>query len=136
MKTSSAPFNLGQALGDAVALHRRGQLREAERIYARVLKAAPDNFDALNLLGAVKMQQGQFGEAQRLLSAAVKAGPRNAAGWNHLGQAQYALKRPVEALRSFDKARALAPDDVDILYQHANALIGLERVQEALAELQ
>ena len=68
MKTSSAVFNLGQAFGEAVALHRQGQLREAERIYARVLKAAPDHFDALNLLGAVKIQQGQFGEAQRLFA--------------------------------------------------------------------
>ena len=136
MKTSSAPFNLGQALGEAVALHRQGQLREAERIYARVLKAAPDHFDALNLLGAIKIQQGQFGEAQRLFGAAVKARPDIAAGWNNLGQAQYALKRPADALQSFDKARALAPDDVDILYQHANALISLNRHREALAELQ
>jgi len=136
MKTSSAPFNLGQALGEAVALHRQGQLREAERIYARVLKAAPDHFDALNLLGAVKVQQGQFGEAQRLFSAAIKVNPRIAAAWCNLGQAQYALKRPVDALQSFDKARALAPDDADILYQHANALISLNRHREALAELQ
>ncbi len=136
MKTGSAPFNLGQALGDAVALHRRGQLREAERLYARVLKAAPDHFDALNLLGAIKMQLSQFGEAQRLFAAAVKANPAIAAGWNNLGQAQFALKRPADALQTFDRARALAPDDVDILYQHANALIGLNRHREALAELQ
>jgi tetratricopeptide (TPR) repeat protein len=136
MRTVSAPFNLGQALGEAVALHRGGHLREAERIYARVLKAAPDHFDALNLLGGIKVQQGQFGEAQRLFAAAVKANPAIAAGWNNLGQAQHALKRPADALRSFDKARALAPDDVDILYQHANALISLNRHREALAELQ
>jgi tetratricopeptide (TPR) repeat protein len=136
MKTRPAPFNLGQALGEAVALHRQGQLREAERIYARVLKAAPDHFDALNLLGAVKIQQGQFGEAQRLFGAAIKANPRIAAAWCNLGQAQYALKRPADALQSFDKARALAPEDVDILYQHANALISLNRHREALAELQ
>jgi tetratricopeptide (TPR) repeat protein len=135
MKTSSVPFNLGQAFGEAVALHRRGQLREAERIYARVLKAAPDHFDALNLLGAVKVQQGQFGEAQRLFSAAIKVNPRIAAVWCNLGQAQYAQKRPADALQSFDKARALAPDDVDILYQHANALLALDRPREALAEL-
>jgi tetratricopeptide (TPR) repeat protein len=101
-----------------------------------VLKAAPDHFDALNLLGAIKIAQGQFGEAQRLFAAAVKANPAIAAGWNNLGQAQYALKRPADALQSFDKARALAPDDVDILYQHANALVGLNRHREALAELQ
>ncbi|MGE5366831.1 MAG: tetratricopeptide repeat protein [Betaproteobacteria bacterium] len=136
MKTSSVPFNLGQAFGEAVALHRQGQLREAERIYARVLKTAPDHFDALNLLGAVKVQQGQFGEAQRLFSAAIKVNPRIAAVWCNLGQAQYALKRPADALQSFDKARALAPDDVDILYQHANALLALDRPREALAELE
>jgi tetratricopeptide (TPR) repeat protein len=135
MKTGSVPFNLGQTFAEAVALHRQGQLREAERIYARVLKAAPDHFDALNLLGAVKIQQGQFGEAQRLFTAAIKVNPRIAAVWCNLGQAQYAQKRPADALRSFDKARALAPDDVDILYQHANALLALERPREALAEL-
>jgi len=136
MKASSAPFNLAQVFGEAVALHRQGQLREAERIYARVLKAAPDHFDALNLLGAVKIQQGQFGEAQRLFSAAIKVNPRIAAAWCNLGQAQYALKRPADALQSFDKARALAPEDVDILYQHANALLALDRPREALAELE
>ena len=136
MKISSAPFNLGQVFGEAVALHRAGQLREAERIYARVLKVAPDHFDALNLLGAVKIQQGQFGEAQRLFGAAIKINPRIPAAWCNLGQAQYALKRPADALQSFDKARALAPEDVDILYQHANALLALDRPREALAELE
>jgi tetratricopeptide (TPR) repeat protein len=136
MKASSAPFNLGHALGEAVTLHRQGRLREAERLYARVLKAAPDHFDALNLLGAIKIQERQFVEAQRLFAAAVKANPRVADGWSNLGQAQHALKRPTDALQSFDKARALAPDDTGILYQHANALIGLKRHREALAELQ
>ena len=136
MKTGSVPFNLGQAISEAVTLHRQGQLREAERIYARVLKAAPDHFDALNLLGAVKVQQGQFGEAQRLFTAAIRVNPRIAVAWCNLGQAQYAQKRPIDALQSFDKARALAPDDVDILYQHANALLALERPREALAELE
>jgi tetratricopeptide (TPR) repeat protein len=136
MRTGPVPFNLGQALGEAVALHRRGQLREAERIYTRVLKAAPDHFDALNLLGGIKIQQRQFGEAQRLFSAAIRANPRIAAAWCNLGQAQFALRRPADALQSFDKARALAPQDVDILYQHANALISLNRHREALAELQ
>ena len=50
----SAPFNLAQSFNEALALQRQGRLREAEKIYARVLKAAPDHFDALNLLGTVK----------------------------------------------------------------------------------
>ncbi len=129
-------FNLGQSLHHAVALQRQGRLREAEKIYARVLKAAPDNFDALNLLGAVKLQQGQIGEAQRLLSAAAKANPRSAGTWCNLGQALFALKRAPEALECLDQARTLAPDDVNILNAHANVLVGLARPEEALAEFQ
>jgi len=135
MKVTSRPFDPAVALREAVALHQQGRLREAERIYTRLLKAAPDLFDALNLLGGIRMQQGQFGEAQRLFGAAVKANPQIAAAWSNLGQAQHALKRPAEALQSLDQARALAPDDVDILYQHANVLLRLDRVREALAEL-
>ena len=123
MSAKSAPFNPGQSLHEAFALQRRGELREAEKIYARVLKAAPDNFDALNLLGAVKLRQGRAGEAERLLRAAVKANPRAAGAWSNLGQALHALKQPAAALECLDQARALAPDDVTLLNQHANVLL-------------
>ncbi len=131
---NSRPFNLGQSLHEAVALQRQGRLREAEKIYNRVLKAMPDNADALNLLGAVKLQQGQIGEAQRVLSAAVKADPSAAGAWCNLGQALHALKRAPDALHCLDKACALAPDDPAILHQHANVLVTLGRPEEALAE--
>ncbi len=112
MNTKTTPFNLAQAFNEAVALQRQGRLREAEKIYTRVLKAAPDHADALNMLGAVKAQLGRLGEAHRLLSAAVKINPRVAGAWANLGQVLYALKRNEEALACIDKARALAPDDV------------------------
>lgn len=136
MSSRPAPFNIGEALHQGVALQRQGQLRDAEKIYGRVLKAAPDNFDALNLLGGLKLQQGQIGEAQRLLNAAVKVNPRAAGAWSNLGQALHALKRVPEALECLDKARTLAPDDIAILNAHANALVSLGRSQDALAELQ
>src|SRR5580704_10550730 len=136
MTAKPGPFNPNQALREAVALHRQGRLHEAEKIYARVLKAVPGHFDSLNLLGAIKARQGQFGEAQRLFGAAVKADPQAPQGWSNLGQAYYALKRLAEALECFDKARALAPDDADILYQHANALLSSGRPRDALVEFQ
>ncbi len=130
----SAPFNLAQSFNEALALQRQGRLREAERIYARVLKAAPDHFDALNLLGSVQAQQGHMGQAQRLFAAAVKVNPNVAGAWANLGQALHALKRSDEALQSLDKARSLAPDDVNVLHQHANTLLSLGRSKDALAE--
>jgi tetratricopeptide (TPR) repeat protein len=133
---SLAPANIGALLREALALQGQGQLREAEKIYNRVLKATPDNFDALNLLGGVKMAQGRVGEAQRLFSAAAKANPRVPHGWSNLGQALFALNRPTEALECLDKALVLAPGDPSILYQHAAVLLGLSRPQDALEEFQ
>jgi tetratricopeptide (TPR) repeat protein len=130
------PFDLGQSFNEALALHRQGRLRDAEKIYTRVLKAAPDHFDALNLLGTVKAQLGHMGEAHRLLSAAVRINPRAPAAWMNLGEALQALKRTEESLECFDRARVLAPGDVDILNRHANALLSAARPRDALTEFQ
>jgi tetratricopeptide (TPR) repeat protein len=134
VSTRPAPFDVGRSINEAVALHRQGRLREAEKIYARVLKVAPDYFDALNLLGTVKAQLGRIGEAHRLLSAAVRINPRAPDAWTNLGHVLHTLKRDQEALECFDKALALAPDDIDVLNHHANALLSLGRIEEALAE--
>jgi tetratricopeptide (TPR) repeat protein len=124
--------DIGQALRDAVTLQQQGRLREAEKIYARVLKAVPDQFDALNLLGTVKAQRGQAGEAYRLITAALRVNPRAPDAWVNLGIVLHALKRDQEALESFDKALALKPGDGDALYQRGNALMALGRAQDAL----
>jgi tetratricopeptide (TPR) repeat protein len=134
VSTRSGPFDINAAFNEAVSLQRQGKLRDAEKVYTRVLKAAPDHFDALNLLGTVKAQLGRMGEAHRLISAAVKINPRAAGAWANLGQVLLALKRGDEAIECLDKARALGPDDLNVLYQHANALLGGGRAEEALAE--
>jgi len=131
---NSAPFNLGQSFNEALALHRQGRLRDAEKIYTRVLKAAPDHFDALNLLGSVKVQLGRVGEAHRLFTAALKLNPRVPQVWANLGQVLQILKRNQEALECYDKACTLAPDNANILNNRANALLALGRPQEALAQ--
>jgi tetratricopeptide (TPR) repeat protein len=128
-----SPPDIGEALQEAVTLQRQGRLRDAEKIYARVLKAVPDQFDALNLLGAVKAQRGQAGEAYRLITAALKINPRAADAWVNLGFVLHALKRDQEALESFDKALALQPGDAEAMHQRGHALLSLGRPQEALA---
>src|SRR6266446_2169575 len=133
MITSHRLRDVGQMLREAVTLQQQGQLREAEKIYTRVRKAAPDQFDALNLLGAIKAQRGQAGEAYRLITAALAVNPRAADAWVNLGIVLHALKRDQEALESFDKALALKPGDADALSERGNALLALGRAQDALA---
>ena len=128
-------FDLGQTLQEALRLHGAGRLREAEKLYARALKAAPDNFDALNLLGALKAQSGQMGEALRLLTGAVKINPRVPDALFNLANVLHALKRDADALDCLDKALALNPADPQTLLNRASALLSMKRPQEALANL-
>ena len=129
----SKPFNIGQALQEAVSLHQQGRLRDAEKLYARALKAAPDNFDALHLLGLIKAQSGQMGEAFRLMSAALKINPNAPDALINIANVLHALKRDTEALACLDKALAMRPGDLEALLQRANTLAALNRPQEAIA---
>lgn len=128
----SRPFNIVRVLQDALSLHQQGRLREAEKLYTRVLKAAPDNFDALHLLGLVNAQNGQMGEAYRLMFAALKINPNVPDVLINFANVLHELKRDDEALASIDKAIALRPGDLDALLHRGNTLSALNRPNEAL----
>ena len=126
-------FNITQNLQQALRHHQQGQLREAEKIYARIIKIAPSNFDALHLLGLAKAQGGQMGEASRLMSAALKINPNVPDVLINYANVLHALKRDGEALEALDKALALRPGDQDALLYRGNALVALNRANEAVA---
>ena len=100
----AAPFNLPQAFAQALALHQKGRLGEAEALYAQVLAARPDHIDALQMMGLVKLAKGRPAEALNLITAAMKArAPSPQLLLNH-GLVLNALARHDEALESFDRA--------------------------------
>ena len=127
------PQQAAATLQDAVALQRQGRLPEADKLYARILKVYPDQFDALHLSGLAKLQGGKAGEAHRLISAALKVAPQSPDAHANLGLVLGALKRPDDALASFDRALAFAPDHLEALGNRGNVLLDLGRPEEALA---
>ena len=129
-------FNVDQAMHEAVGLHRAGRLREAEKVYARIVKAAPDYFDALHLFGSLKAQAGQMGEALRLITAALKINPRATDAWINLANVMHTLKRDADALDCLDKALAIKPDDLQALQNRGAALLTMNRPQDALASFE
>jgi tetratricopeptide (TPR) repeat protein len=130
--SQSVASNLAQALEQAVALHRQGDLARAEKIYTRILKARRDHFDALHLLGLLKHQSGKTGEAYRLISAALTVNPRSADARSNLGLVLHALKRDADALASFEQALALDPAHSEALNNRGMALIKLNRPADAV----
>jgi predicted O-linked N-acetylglucosamine transferase (SPINDLY family) len=128
-----AALRLNADLQNALALHQRGRLAEAEQVYRNILKMAPDHFGATHLLGTVLLQRGQFIEGERLTAKALQINPNVPSALNNRGFALTELKRFEEALASCDRAIALKPDFADAFNNRGNALNELKRFEDALA---
>ncbi|MPZ36410.1 MAG: tetratricopeptide repeat protein [Rhodospirillales bacterium] len=127
------PEAIARAVDEAAAHYRQGRLDDADKICTRVLKAAPDWFDALHLAALVKLEAGKAAAAQVLLSKALKLNPGSAPVLANLGRALSALHRDDEAMASVDKALALAPDSFDAVNIRGNVLLKLNRATEAVS---
>lgn len=122
-----------QTLNEAVALHQKGKLAEAESTYLRLLEASPNQGHALRLLGILRYQQGRHAEALELIDRALSANPDDGEAHGIRGNVLLTLGRAEEALASYDRAIALRPDDANARYNRGNALLALRRVEEAVA---
>jgi protein O-GlcNAc transferase len=118
---------------DAVALHKRGMLSDAEKIYVEILRRHPGHFNALHLLGVVALQTQRAERGVELIGAAIKLNPGAAVVHGNLGNGLFALRRFEEAVASYDKAIALKPDYPEAHYNRGNALRDLRRYEQALA---
>jgi protein O-GlcNAc transferase len=94
----------------AVALHRTGRLAEAEEIYRELLKAQPDHFDSLHLLGVSSLQRGNYLEAVHQIDMALNINPNAAFAHNNRGNALKGLNRLDEVERIHDELRDLIED--------------------------
>src|SRR3954453_11616517 len=121
------PGTLAQAVEEAAGLYRQGMLAEAEKICSRVLRAQPDWFDALHLLGVLKLQGGKAGAACTHLEQALKLNPTSAQVMSNLGMALAALNRDQEALAILDKAVAIMPTSMEATTNRGNVLMKLSR---------
>jgi tetratricopeptide (TPR) repeat protein len=127
------PHAIGRAIEEAAGHYRQGRLDDADRICTRVLKAAPDLFDALHLAGLIKLETGKAAAAQILLTRALKLQPGSAQVLCNLGRTLAALNRDEEALAAIDKALALTPESFDAYNNRGIVLLKLGRVEEAIA---
>ena len=119
-----------------MALHRSGKLEQAAQLYRAVLAVAPNDFDALHLLGVLLSARKPAGEGIELIRRALTLAPNFAGAHNNLGTALLAAKRPQEALKSFQRAVELKAEFAEAHSNLGNALADLGRREEALASHQ
>jgi Flp pilus assembly protein TadD len=92
---------------EGMALHRQGNLDAAERIYREILGRQPRHFDAMHMLGVVRLQQRRTVDGIALIRQAIAVDGEVASAHVNLGKALIVERGPDEALACFDRAIAL-----------------------------
>ena len=129
---SQSPAELYQA-----GLHhmQAGRHLDAQICCKQALAADPDHADSLHLMGILCHQMQQYDHALEWISRAIRQNPRPRY-LSSLGSTLQSLGRREEALRAFDKAVQLKPDDADLWVNLGNILIELERPIDAVLSFQ
>ena len=123
--------NIMAQLQQAVQLHQQGQLDGAAAAYAEILTQAPDTFDAMRLLGIVRIQQGNAPEAVALLEKSLAIRPTSAEIQGYLGLAYKAAGRLGESETCYRKALENSPNDTNTIINLGNLLMLQSRAAEA-----
>jgi hypothetical protein len=113
---SSAPSTLHL---EALAVHRRGALRQAEALYRRAIERDPADLDSVHMLGVVQFERMRYPEALELLwDACERSGWRDDVFRHNLGlvlakiltpQANARQEALVRAYMALERERMAAP---------------------------
>jgi len=123
---------LQDVYNQALVLHQRGKLVEAEQLYRQVLGVDARMLAARQMLGVLLVQQGRPEEALAMMQSALALNPRHAGVLVNAGNILNLMGRFAESLDHYDRALAIAPD-ADTWTNRGNALQSLFRIDEALA---
>ena len=133
---TSKPFNVPQAVQQALDFQRQGKLPQAEKLYSDVLVVSPDYFEALHMLGQIKLQRGDLAGALQMMSGALQARPKSPEVLLNYGIVLNALQRFEEALATFDLVLSVKRRSVEAHNNRGAVLERLGRDDEALESFQ
>ncbi len=129
---SQATVDVQAVFAKALALHRQGQLTQAQSLYRHVLELDSRHVDALHLSGVIFAQTGDLAHAVELIDKSLEINPQNAIAHHNLGKVLQDQQQSRAALQSYDKAISLKPDIAEIHYDRGVALQKLGQYQAAL----
>lgn len=117
----------------AAGLLREGKIAEAERHLAAVLKGAPNEAGALNLLGTIRAQQGKLDEAETLFTRAARADSRFVGPRMNLAYLYHLKGAPEKAIVPLGEVLGLDPDNADAAQKLARLLLNSNRLDECIS---
>lgn len=123
-------------IGAAIAMLKRGQLREGAQLLELVRARHPDSPEVLYNLGVALSELGELSRAVEILNHLVEVEPGQVHGLVALGVALSRSKRDTAALEPLSKSVALAPDDAWAQKNLGGVLFRLGRGAEARGHLE
>ena len=108
-------------------------LMRAESLLKGILVSAPNNPDALHLMGVVCGMQGRPNDALAFFQQCLVIAPQNAMLRFNLAKALSALQRDAEAIEHHQAASSLDFTNPDVWINYGRSLDNLRRREEALA---
>jgi tetratricopeptide (TPR) repeat protein len=107
------------------------QLKDAIAAYQRALDQDPDNLDTERGLANALLTDGQLDEALKILNGIVAAEPQDAQSQIHISEIERRQGHYDQALATLEKAKPLAPEALDLIYNEALIYDALGRYDEA-----
>lgn len=127
----AAAKKLASDLEEAVARRRNHKLKDAEKIYTRVLETHEGQAEALAGMGLIRFEQNKFDEALKFLEEAVKSTTDSGELWYALGRVHSHQERFGEAADAFAKAYELEAENYEYALSYGKALKRGGNFQEA-----
>ncbi len=122
------PDKAGETLARAVAAHNCGDLAAAERLYRAALEVAPNDADALALLGKALDSNGKHAEAADNIRQAIAVDPSAALFHFYLAGVEENLGDIPRAIASLRRATELQP-------RYGEAWVDICRLSLAIGDL-
>jgi tetratricopeptide (TPR) repeat protein len=99
-------------LAHAAEHYKEGRVEEAERLFGEVLRANPNNVDALRMMGTIALSASRFDEAERYLRRAISEAPDFVGAIIDRGRALKEQSRFEAAIGCFRNAIEMEPGNV------------------------
>lgn len=125
--------SLVKRLENAASLIRDGRIGEAEQQLNSILKVAPDEAEAFNLLGTIRAKQGRLNEAERLFTRAVRINDQLVSAHMNLAYLYVLEGVPEKTISQLKEVLRLDPNNSDAGSKLASLLLAQNRVDECIS---
>jgi tetratricopeptide (TPR) repeat protein len=119
----------------AELLTKVGKPEQAKPVIDELVKQQPNNIAALDVQFRVAVANKDIASAKTAADAIVTLQPDRSLGYFYQGSVAEAQKRPAEAVALYSKAMQLAPDALEPMQGLVHALVGMNRLPDALKRL-